>query len=548
MKDFLINNTRTFMSLLAKIHEGVIIHAQDTSILYANPSASEILGLSRDELLGRNISDYDIHFINEDYERIDIKDYPVNRLFDSNKSIEHQLMGIYLSESNLKWIDFNGSITLGEDGEKIALIIISDVTERKNAYDEAELFKHLVDVVDTGITISDPYQADEPLIYTNKAFTKITGYTKEESLGKNCRFLQEDDTKQDAIGVIREHINSQKSCEVELRNYTKDGELFYNLLNISPLFEKEKLKYFVGVQHDITKQKLQEELLKERNLYIQSILDAQNGMVFVNYDKSIIFANKGLYEFFGFDSIESFFEAKLSVCDFFIDNDRYFHISKLKDDENWINALCKLPEEKRVVSMQDQNKKINYFKISIKEIIKAEYVITLNNITQEIEKELLLTSKAYRDPLTKAYNRQYFYEYIAPKTVNSDITFGLIMSDIDDFKSINDTYGHGVGDEVIKTLVNTIESLLSSTDTLIRWGGEEFVSIVEVASIDEAETIAQTLREAIEKIELKDVRKFTSSFGVTILNRDENIDIAIQRADEALYIAKANGKNRVEVR
>jgi len=548
MKKFLANNTQTFISLFSKIQEGVVIHAQDTAIMYANPAAARILGLTEDELLGKTATNHEWYFIDEEYEKITIENYPVNKLFHSKEIIEHQIIGIYSSVKEIKWIDVNGSITIGEDGEKRALIFMQDITKSKDAYEQVELFKHLVDVVDTGITISDPSQEDSPLIYVNKTFEKMTGYTEAESVGRNCRFLQGDDREQEAIKTIRDAIKNEASSEVELRNYTKDGELFYNLLTITPLFEKEKLKYYIGVQHDITKKKRQEELLEEKNLYIQSILNAQRGMVFVNDSTKIIFANQALYDFFGVCTLEEFLEKHSCVCHFFLEHDTYFHLGLLQENENWVDKVNELPQNRQIVCIKDQNQKINYFKIYTQEILNKKYVITLNSITDEIEKEKLLTSKAYHDPLTGAFNRQYFYEYLLPQIAKSKRNYGVIMSDIDHFKSINDTYGHGVGDEVLKSIVQTLQSSLRLDDTVMRWGGEEFISIVAVKSLQEATNIAKNLKNAVENITLENVRKFTSSFGVTLLSEDENVDVAIQRADEALYKAKENGRNRVETK
>ena len=547
MKSFLVNNTKTFISLLSKLHEGVIIHAQDTSILYANPATTRILGLSEDELLGKNATNHEWYFINEEYEKIDLKDYPVNKLFNSDEIIQNQILGISLPNSTIKWVEINGSISRNEENENMALIVMNEVTDRKNAYDEAELFKHLVDTVNVGITISDPNQKDNPLIYTNKTFTQVTGYSPDEAIGKNCRFLQNVGDNQDSLKIIRAAIENESACEVEMRNYTKENKLFYNLLNISPLFKKGKLKYFIGVQHDITRQKKQENLLREQNMYIESILNAQNEIVFVSDGTKMTFANQLLYNFFNVSSLEMFLKKSSCLCKYFEKHDSYFHLGVLKENERWIEYVNNLPADKRIVCMKDTESKLNYFKISITKILDEKYVITLSNITSEIEKELILASKAYRDPLTSTYNRQYFYEYIVPKTLNSSSKFGVIISDIDDFKSINDVYGHSIGDEVIQTVVNTFNRWIRSNDSVIRWGGEEFVTIVEVNSLDIASSIAEKLRASIEAIDLKGVRRFTSSFGVSMLKYGENIDLAIQRADEALYIAKANGKNRVEV-
>ncbi len=146
-----------------------------------------------------------------------------------------------------------------------------------------EYFKVLLDAMDKvaeGVTIADATQPDLPLIYINQGFTRMTGYTSEEIIGKNCRFLQASDTAQESIDTIRKSIKNKTECTVELRNYKKDGTLFWNRLSFVPLFDENgELKYFVGIQSDITKEKL---LLKEKSELnaMRTTLQSVNDIVF----------------------------------------------------------------------------------------------------------------------------------------------------------------------------------------------------------------------------------------------------------------------------
>lgn len=117
-----------------------------------------------------------------------------------------------------------------------------------------------------GITISDVNQPDNPLIFVNKAFEEMTGYTSEEAINRNCRYLQGNQKNQRNIGVIKEAIRNATSCVVTLRNYRKDGTLFWNELSISPVFDaNKKLTHFIGIQKDITARVERDDLLlKER--------------------------------------------------------------------------------------------------------------------------------------------------------------------------------------------------------------------------------------------------------------------------------------------
>lgn len=125
-----------------------------------------------------------------------------------------------------------------------------------------------------GVTLADPDLEDLPLVYANKAFEDITGYTQEETIGRNCRFLQGSDRDQAEVTKLREAIKNKQPVEVTLRNYRKNGELFYNHLKMMPLFDsKGNLLYFLGVQYDATQQvKADEEIkrLKEQLAALKS--------------------------------------------------------------------------------------------------------------------------------------------------------------------------------------------------------------------------------------------------------------------------------------
>lgn len=536
----------SFLSLLDRLNEGVVIHRCDTTILYANKAASEILGLPLDQIIGKNAADPVWNFTDEKLEPLSIDDYPIQKLLHSHQNLVDQLVGIRSSDGTLKWADINGSLIAEEGEDPIALLFFSDVTDRKNAYDEAALFKHLVDVVDTGITITDPSLPDNPLIYVNRAFTETTGYSAEDALGRNCRFLREREPKQPALGVVYEALKNAKSCEVELRNFTKEGKLFHNLLNITPMFDtNNKLKYFIGVQHDISHQKQNEEKLAKQALYIQSILDAQENIVYVTENSSIIYANQPFFDFFAVASLEDFLQHDSCICGRFLQTDLTFTPSSI-EGKMWIHEILALEKSKRIVAMKSPSNEKRFFSLAVKELVSDRYIITLNDISQSLLRELFLKNKAYHDPLTGALNRQYFYDYYDENRQNIT-SLGIIMVDLDYFKKINDTYGHGIGDDVLKQVAESIQNSIRNDDTLIRWGGEEFILLINTAKKSQLISISEHIRRSVSEIVFESIPSITASLGATLLLEGESFKTVIERADQALYSAKANGRNRIEV-
>jgi len=122
-----------------------------------------------------------------------------------------------------------------------------------------------------GVTLSDPDQEDTPIIYANEAFERLTGYSQDEIIGRNCRFLQGSDKDQPQLDILRQALSKKEGCSVTLRNYRKDGTLFHNRLEITPLHDnKGDLLYYLGVQYDITYKVDAEEEIRKLNEMIKS--------------------------------------------------------------------------------------------------------------------------------------------------------------------------------------------------------------------------------------------------------------------------------------
>lgn len=118
-----------------------------------------------------------------------------------------------------------------------------------------QILTEILDDCVNGVSIADPDLEDCPIVYVNKAFENLTGYSQEEIIGRNCRFLQGTDRNQDARQEIKEAMKNRKELTVTLRNYKKEGTLFYNRLKIKPLFDnKGNPMYFLGLQYDVTYQ------------------------------------------------------------------------------------------------------------------------------------------------------------------------------------------------------------------------------------------------------------------------------------------------------
>lgn len=157
---------------------------------------------------------------------------------------------------------------------------------------------------------------------------------------------------------------------------------------------------------------------------------------------------------------------------------------------------------------------------------------------------------ATRDPLTGLWNRRYFTdiaENILASARRRGTPITLIMMDLDHFKRVNDTFGHDIGDQVIKAAAYAMQSTFRQGDIMARWGGEEFILLLDDSEIKDASAFAERLRTHVSALTFDVDLRITCSQGVAQLHEGESLGSLIKRADDALYLAKKQGRNRFEV-
>lgn len=204
-------------------------------------------------------------------------------------------------------------------------------------------------------------------------------------------------------------------------------------------------------------------------------------------------------------------------------------------------AVARVANETRVMAEQNQRLHTQLAQ-STQQLTEVRY-----NLDQ-VKKDSLL------DPLTEVGNRKFFANELArtiTETLENGTNLSLLMADIDHFKKFNDTYGHLIGDQVLRLVARTLIENLKGRDIIARYGGEEFVILLPTTNVRDAEKVANQLRESLGTKQIK--RKTTNetlgvvtiSIGATQYAPNEDPESFIARADAALYDAKQNGRNRV---
>ncbi|HHC11545.1 MAG TPA: GGDEF domain-containing protein [Campylobacterales bacterium] len=297
-------------------------------------------------------------------------------------------------------------------------------------------------------------------------------------------------------------------------------------------------------------------LFKKNQNSFKSFLDIQTNILVLATDTKIIYINKAGLEFFGFKNTKEFISQYNNIPNLFIEDDACF--SKYSVGKKWLTNLYNKKDKQIKVKLKTplDNNLEYYFYIQISKLKRNHYLLSFTNITRlESDKDIIRKLADY-DALTNIYSRVKFNEMFPVYMERYDRfneTFSIILFDIDHFKLINDTQGHNIGDRVLIELTSTVKQKLKelkirNTTLFSRWGGEEFVILVQFRKKEEAGKMANIIRKDISEYPFIKAIRVTCSFGVTeVKSKDTQVDI-FHRVDEALYEAKEKGRNQVVIK
>ena len=383
--------------------------------------------------------------------------------------------------------------------------------------------------------------------YVSNNVENLLGYTKEDFFKKritysDCIFPDDFNRVINEVNIESNRANNFFKHE-PYRIIDKNGNIKWVLdYTVFSKDNEDNIIYFLGYIIDITEQKMIHENLKK-------LIDLQNNIIILTDGSELNYANKQFFNFFRYSNLKDFKKEHQCVCEFFIEDDRYFHLGKIDKIQNWIEEIQKIPENKSIVAMKDKYSIIHIFSVHINNFEKDLSIISFTDISETMIEQQKLEKKVTLDKLTNTYNREYFENNIEIILNNNDINnlkTAIVIFDIDYFKKVNDTFGHDIGDEVLKEFVKIIKSISRfSDDILIRWGGEEFLMILSIKNQESLFKILEKYRESIADNNFQYVGKITCSIGASIHNNLKDITNTIKEADIALYKAKNSGRNKV---
>jgi diguanylate cyclase (GGDEF)-like protein len=334
---------------------------------------------------------------------------------------------------------------------------------------------------------------------------------------------------------ILDYLPEFVGSEDEIKNIFSNKTFIYELESI------HKREYYVNISveyysneivlvllHNITDNTLtQQKLLQYSNESIllnntlQKILDNQNALLFVTHNNEISYTNQQFMEYFSIKEVTDIRRKNLQL---------YKSFDPLLETYDALFERVNAKEEYVVIN-QDT------FILQATWIESTHKLFTLTKVTK-------LTKEMQKDTLTGAYKKNYFNLQLEKLIENHEDCI-LVVLDLDNFKQVNDTYGHQAGDDVLKEFVLLIQDNIRGDDLFARWGGEEFLLLLKHTNIDNALKKIESLRHIIDTYIFKHVGHITSSFGVAYKEESDDLHSLLQRADKALYEAKNRGKNRV---
>lgn len=264
------NTLELFQQAVDEAGYAVYITDPDGTIKYVNPAFEEITGYDSAEAIGQTPHMLNSGEMSEEYFEKLWKAVTSGEVWQADIVDRRKDGELYYASQTVAPITENGET-------KAFVAIQTDITERKKRKQQLERRTQAIENAPVGITISDPDQPDNPLIYVNDAFEELTGYDKEEAIGENCRYLQGEETDPAQVDKIRAALGAEEPVSLDIRNYRKDGTPFWNQLTISPVWDDDgTVVNYVGFQQDATERKEREQQLKVLGRVLRH--NVRNGM------------------------------------------------------------------------------------------------------------------------------------------------------------------------------------------------------------------------------------------------------------------------------
>lgn len=420
---------------------------------------------------------------------------------------------------------------------------IYDITDK---YETERKYEYLLDNASDGVHILDKRGN---LVEFSHSFAKNLGYSDEEMSQLTVYDWEASIPKEDLVKIIESLIEEPKTFET--LHYMKNGQTLCVQINAKGIVYNGE-KHLYASQRDMSEiKRVQKELENSKKRWQFAVEGNKDGLWDWNVDTAETFFSKQCRVLLGYK------ESELKNT---IDEWRgLVHPDDISEMVNLCEEYLKSNETSYVHEHRMLRKDGSYLWIRDRGIVIEEnddgsphrIIGTITDITDHKIAVGLLKEQTYLDELTGLHNRKAYNERIEElleQYKRYNVVFSMIMLDIDDFKTINDQYGHMKGDDVLKEIATIFKANMRKNDYCFRIGGEEFIILTTGSSGSQAAELAEKVRLSIrdDSDVLTEYKHTLSvSLGVVTVHKDDTVETVYKRADKCMYIAKTNGKDRL---
>jgi diguanylate cyclase (GGDEF)-like protein/PAS domain S-box-containing protein len=464
-----------------------------------------------------------------------------NVSLEGESIVESMPMGQYLEQvDNGAWYLASNNFT-NEGG---IVCVRSDITESKQAEVDLRKLGRVLEQSPASVMITN---TDGTIEYVNPRFEKVSGYSAEEVIGKNPRVLKSGDKTKEEYKAMWDALLAGREWRGIFHNMRKDGSIYWESASISPLRDdRGQITHFIAVKEDVTAQKRAEDQLRMNATVFDT---TQEGIMVTDADNIIKTVNPSFTRITGYSPDEVIGQSP-SI------------LSSGRHDESFYEELWDSVLHKRYWSGEIWNRRkdgsvypewLSIASILDDQGIAKEYVAVFSDISKHKENEEQILYQANYDALTGLPNRSLFSDRL-DQSIGSALReqwkLAILFVDLDQFKMVNDTFGHVMGDELLQLVAKRISDCVRESDSIARFGGDEFAILLQdVSDMDAVANIATKVINRITKVFTLYEREIFigASVGITIFPDDAmNADSLLRNADMAMYQAKDRGRNNYQ--
>ena len=467
---------------------------------------------------------------------------------------EHRMIR---SDGRLVWISARTAQLRDEAGTIEGYIVTcTDITELKEAnraLEEAEArFANAFEEAPIGMALVSP---EGGFLRVNRELVRITGHTQEQLLEMSVQDVSHPDELDESLELVRRLLaGDMRTFSLERRHRRANGQFAWIDLSVSAVRDESGPLYMVAQIEDVTKRRRADEAVRSAEAHFRSAFDsAPIGMAITSLDGRFEHVNPALCEITGYprEQLESMTFQSITPAEDLGDDDRATEqlisgrISVYRNEKRYIHADGHLiPIEISATLVRDSDGQ------------PLNFLTQIQDITERKLFEGRLQHLADHDSLTGLFNRRRFEEELSRELALAErhgSSAAVLAIDLDNFKYINDSLGHSIGDELIARVGAVLYDRLRKTDVLARLGGDEFAVIMPRADEHAASRLAGALLDSVSSVDLETTgsrtRNVTASIGISIFEPGSGLtsEELLVEADIAMYDAKEAGRGRANV-